>query len=117
MHVLVYCSNVSSTIRILYFCERRYCPKDEYFTTTVDEHLHKQVPLQGNTCQLKPDITEHGSILQYATFEVSDFVKSYGTRLPEDDVGTFCTEGQHQHTATNCHLLHIIIAEQGLINT
>jgi len=66
----------------LYFCGRRYCPKGEYFVTTVDGYLHKTVPLPGNTCQLQPDITENGSTLQYISFEVADFIRSCGTRLP-----------------------------------
>ena len=64
----------------LYFCGRKYCPKEEYFVTTIDGYLHKRVPLPGNTCQLETDITEHGNTLQYVTFEVAGFIKSYGTR-------------------------------------
>jgi len=64
----------------LYFCGRKYCPKEEYFATTVDGYLYKTVPLPGNTCQLETDITEHGKTLQYVTYEVAGFIRSYGTR-------------------------------------
>ena len=68
--------------------------------TTVDGYLHKTVPLSGNTCQLKPDITEHDSTPQYVTLEVADLLEA---------IGWECRDVLHRRlTPTHGHKLSFI---------